>query len=697
MAQFVGIDASLVGSAPFNATLKARWTDFKVNEISKDGKVVQLNSFTLPVNNDAIALTDDAKHSALTSLSELLSEDFVKFCGQLNDKADDVENIVDDVLEHAMSDDKGERRRVYELMRSAFPHLSADAAQKADGKQYIIVQRKSNSQTGQKRGRSAPGSAAWKRSDWPANRPPYLQFVLHKHNIDTISAIGGLCKNAGLKEKIFGYAGTKDKRAATSQLVTVHKIEPAKLVSAVRKTKGAYVGNFSFVPEPLRLGDLCGNQFEIVLRNVSTVDNDTTKASAVEMVAKLREVISKWKQLNFQFINYFGLQRFGSMNTQIELSGEHEGDTLLSGGSHIVGIKLLQADYKGAIMQILTPKRGDSDEVARSRNAFVLHNDIDQALQTLPAWCHIERKILRSIANSGGIDAPGACFDALFTIPPKQRSMYMHALQSYLWNRMASFRIITHGLSPIVGDLVLANAPPLSKQSADGLLCPDVLLEGSYPLEATDSDDDSVEKDIMDAANSGPSKTYELPMVRTLTEEDIASGGWSIRDILLPLPGYSVNYPQDELYLRSIAKWLVKLGFPLSEGESDNNSDIQIDNYSLETVLEFVQGVFKPKDRRFQLCGGYRRVIEQAYNLSWKLMMHDNENQDLIITDVDLMRGKVLSNEVVTIDPDKESESSLEAKLSKNHKNLSLYLKFSLVKSAYATMAMREVANLSSE
>ena len=32
--------------------------------------------------------------------------------------------------------------------------------------------------------------------------------------------------------------------------------------------------------------------------------------------------------------------------------------------------------------------------------------------------------------------------------------MYCHGYQSYIWNKLASYRISSHGLVPILGDLV---------------------------------------------------------------------------------------------------------------------------------------------------------------------------------------------------------------------------------------------------
>ena len=63
--------------------------------------------------------------------------------------------------------------------------------------------------------------------------------------------------------------------------------------------KGVTVGNFSQSATPLRLGDLSGNLFTVVLRAVDGGSAQHASAS----VSALRDS---------GFINYFGLQRFGS-------------------------------------------------------------------------------------------------------------------------------------------------------------------------------------------------------------------------------------------------------------------------------------------------------------------------------------------------------------------------------------------------
>ena len=62
-----------------------------------------------------------------------------------------------------------------------------------------------------------------KRSKWPQGRGDYCQFVLYKENKDTMEAINFISRLLKVKSSAFHYAGTKDRRAITSQLVTAFR------------------------------------------------------------------------------------------------------------------------------------------------------------------------------------------------------------------------------------------------------------------------------------------------------------------------------------------------------------------------------------------------------------------------------------------------------------------------------------------
>lgn len=119
--------------------------------------------------------------------------------------------------------------------------------------------------------------------------------------MDTISVVNQLAVSLRSKPNNFCYAGTKDRRAWTTQWISLRKVEPHNILRAGKSIRGVYVGNFKYAKDSLKLGMLSGNQFRIALRNACETDEKI-------------EQIMKSLQVN-GFINYYGLQRFGSVPT----------------------------------------------------------------------------------------------------------------------------------------------------------------------------------------------------------------------------------------------------------------------------------------------------------------------------------------------------------------------------------------------
>lgn len=156
------------------------------------------------------------------------------------------------------------------------------------------------------------------------------------------------------------------------------------------------LGNFSYVAEPLKLGDLEGNRFGIVLRNITLagdegegegegdastngnsdvahataeggvpaageeapkdgIDAAAAKAEAAVVAAgaKLKETVDRrcaWVKER-GFINYFGLQRFGT-------GGAPTSD---------IGIAMLKEDWEGAVKLIMKPRLGENEATHNSK------------------------------------------------------------------------------------------------------------------------------------------------------------------------------------------------------------------------------------------------------------------------------------------------------------------------------------------
>lgn len=64
-----------------------------------------------------------------------------------------------------------------------------------------------------------------------------------------------------MESECFTIAGTKDKKAVTSQLVTVKNVEPHLLFRSMKQNASISVGNFSYAENPVRSGNLRVNKW----------------------------------------------------------------------------------------------------------------------------------------------------------------------------------------------------------------------------------------------------------------------------------------------------------------------------------------------------------------------------------------------------------------------------------------------------
>lgn len=130
------------------------------------------------------------------------------------------------------------------------------------------------------------------------------------------------------------YAGNKDRRAVTSQRICLVRMEADRLRSLFYNEKTVF-GNYEYRKEPLKLGDLQGNRFRIALRYRQILCQKFFSIFVESLCLIFRRVEASAEDientlLNFKkkgFINYYGLQRFGSYSD----SPTHEiGKSLIS-------------------------------------------------------------------------------------------------------------------------------------------------------------------------------------------------------------------------------------------------------------------------------------------------------------------------------------------------------------------------------
>lgn len=418
----------------------------------------------------------------------------------------------------------------------------------------------------------------------------YLHFTLYKENKDTMDAMNTIARLLKIKASNFGFAGTKDRRAATVQRISVYHQRASNLIWLNTRIPNVKVGDFEYLKEPLQLGQHGGNEFVITLKNCQPLGGDNCSlAQRMKMIQQAVECGLAYLKHN-GYINYYGLQRFGTYSI----------------GTHLLGMKILKGDYEGFIEDVLHVEEDlikevltnapqpygpakdaqnarDDQNRARAITAWKTTKNATKALEFLPKRFSSEAAIIRHLGKNQK-DFTGA----VLSITRGMRMMYVHAYQSYVWNFVATRRWSKYGAKVIEGDLVLITGTRRRDNSDDEF----------NPYD--DDDGDNI-----------------YAQAHALTAADVASGKYTIFDVVLPTPGYDVLYPRNEI------------------GE-----------YYVEFMGKPENGALSPfemrrKQREFSLSGNYRSVIGRLIgDPQYAVRAYRDDTEQMYPTDLDYATHK---------------------------------------------------------
>ncbi|KAH8360309.1 hypothetical protein KR200_001479 [Drosophila serrata] len=505
----VGITEFTNPDAPgFTGILKSRFSDFHVNEIDSEGKVLELNDLTVP--KVAIEPVDPQDLEKWRKELESVIGDEV-----WQEIADLAEAKLDPKIEQKVeidvsSLDKEKRGQVHQLVKQLY---TGKLVSTTIGQQQPAKPPPAEDQTEQQepllekktiRILKPKGGRGDKRWNFPAE---FVSFLVHKTNLVTSDIASTLASRLFMRPSQVNYAGIKDKRAKTTQNFCIKRRAPDQILIAARALRNVQIGNFSFRNTTLKLGDLQGNRFRIALRHI-----DKEKRGDIEVALEsLRER---------GFINYYGLQRFGNS---------------ASVPTYEVGVALLKCDYKLACELILKPRDSDMEFLRPIREEWWEKRDSAAAAAKIYGEKFIEKKLLDGLARFGESDYSSA----LRQIPRNMLMLYPHAYQSLIFNRIASRRIKEFGLKLIPGDLVYVD------QDQDQEEPNEIAKEKEEDEEKEEENTDNLPEILEDDETIVEESIFKRK-VRPLTSDDIASGKFHLSDVILPLPGHDITYPANE-------------------------------------------------------------------------------------------------------------------------------------------------------
>ncbi|KAL9028187.1 MAG: hypothetical protein Q9196_003411 [Gyalolechia fulgens] len=438
---------------------------------------------------------------------------------------------------------------------------------------------------------------------WAEVGGDYLHFTIYKENRDTMEAIAHLARILKLRPQLFQFAGTKDRRGITVQRASVFRVQANRLFDAGKTLKQSKIGDFEYHPQGLQLGDLLGNEFVITLR-----DCHFQLDGHLESETKIKRAASAFSSVveNFcshGFINYFGLQRFGSF----------------SAGTHAIGRSMLQGDFQSACEAILSFQpsalavamqqesgQHDStisrDDMARASalHYFATTGRSKEALEQLPRKFSAEACLIRHLSRA---DHRNDYLGALQTINRNLRLMYVHAYQSLVWNVAATARWKAYGDKVFPGDLVLVTEHP--DPSIKPNVLPSTVDQDGEPIVTAETSDRAYTSDEI------------FTRARALTESELASPDCKISmfDIVLPLPGYDILYPANpsaDIYKEFMAS---------EEGG-------KLDPYDM-----------RRKWKDVSLSGSYRKLLAKPLGkVEWEIKAYGAKGEDEQFVETDLER-----------------------------------------------------------
>ncbi len=240
-------------------------------------------------------------------------------------------------------------------------------------------------------------------------------------NWETNRFVKILSKSLGISRKRIRFTGMKDKRAVSVQYFCIVNFSSDNLP----KIKDAeYLDSFR-TDYTLNIGDLIGNRFVIKV-------SDAVCDERIEKISS---------ELNGVFPNYFGVQRFGASRPV----------------GYIVGKFIVKGDFENAVRYYIGyPDLFRDDE---GRRIFFESMDAKNSLKNIDIKAEYERAMLNYLVNN-----PDDYIGALRALPDNLLTMFVHAYQAYLFNRMVSERIKI-GVEPEIGDIVMKteNGKPVQK------------------------------------------------------------------------------------------------------------------------------------------------------------------------------------------------------------------------------------------
>lgn len=267
----------------------------------------------------------------------------------------------------------------------------------------------------------------------PSGEGPNTWIWIEKEGRNTLDVVLDIARELKINRKQMGFAGMKDKAAVTRQYICVSNKTPEELHGLEEKLHHVKILNITPNQKKLRIGQLVGNKFRLMVRDVK--EPDTAAQSAEEILNQLKER---------GVPNYYGFQRFGKDRPN----------------THLVGKALIKGGVKGAVDSYIGHPYDTEPKHIQEARWLYDQGKLKESLESMPSGMRYEKMMLRMLLlekkKKGELDEKSYIL-ALKSLPKPLSRMFVHAYQSYLFNRVVSERTKLGIDQYVDGDILIDN------------------------------------------------------------------------------------------------------------------------------------------------------------------------------------------------------------------------------------------------
>lgn len=239
-----------------------------------------------------------------------------------------------------------------------------------------------------------------------SDKDPVVYATLVKCEISTIDAIQDLARVLKIDPENIQFAGLKDDKAITSQLINIRGVDANKLKEV--SSPCYFLKNIHSGKDAFKVGHLIGNKFTVLIRTGSDFDKEQFNQNL--------EKVKKHGFLNFYYSQRFGEPRFINW---------------------FWGLLVLKGDYRNAVLSCLCSDGGREISYFKNIRAEIKKNignweKIADIINPYPIYLQNEIKLVKHLQKN-----PRDFIGALKQIPEIVR-IWVFAYGSLLFNRKIS-------------------------------------------------------------------------------------------------------------------------------------------------------------------------------------------------------------------------------------------------------------------